>query len=403
MIIVSRHGDIISGSYNGKTFGIAYDPQKWALMKDLEAKAATVDTVAELKPILEDFAPLTVESYKELVESKSPWIWVNKATNKFYLKLNEYTISSKPLPKAFVDRILTSVDKMIDVQPLVKCWMRFLRNPNYSDAKAVRFAAYINKTYVNQELVAELMNKSGLSHEAAVARATSTQVSITEEGLIVGYKVSREIDWKFTLDEDGNPKKKKRYQPSIDEISGVIKYEVPAEVEDRVFQPALMDTRGDEFSCAELHEDPLANPGHVIRVGRVHALKSWDMVNCDDNQTGKPGLHVGGLAYIRGFQYDDTLTHYVFIDPMHIGAVADIDRSDSDGALRVKQYFVQSSFAGVNRGIYHSSKYGAITDLEFEAMLKEAIELTGKLEQEHMDEGAKQLKEKHALVTSPKK
>lgn len=82
-----------------------------------------------------------------------------------------------------------------------------------------------------------------------------------------------------------------------------------------------------------------------------------------------------GLSYIKGFQNPGTTTHLVFIDPMHIGAACDV-RNGSDGAIRVKQYFVFGTLDKVNRSIYHSSEYGKWTDDEYRQMLKEVVEQT---------------------------
>lgn len=387
MILINRIGDSISGAYNGIPFGVAYSEEKWNAMKELEAKANAVETMEDLKPLLDEFALLTKESYKDLVETVSPWLYVNKSTNKFYLKLKgdantPEKVSSVPLPKAFVDRILTSVDKKIDTTPLVKCFIRFLRNPNYNADKARRFAEYINATYTNQKFAVELAAK-GLSSEVATERATSTQVAITEEGLICCYKVSAEVDWKWELDADGNKKQKPRYNPTIDDITGLITYEIPEFMEDRIFQPAVMGTGGDEFNCGD-------KLGHIIRVGKVHYLPEWKQVDTSDGSTGRPGLHVGNQDYIRGYQNEGTVTHYVFVDPMHIGAIV----GGHDGAMRVKQYFVYASFAGTNKGIYHSSKYGQLTDAEYRMMLEEAILATGELK----DGADANLDEKRALI-----
>lgn len=388
MIIVNRPtADVISGSFNGKPFGVAYTEPKWNAMKDVERRANAVETVDELKPLLDEFELLTVESYKHMVETASPHIWVNPATNQFFLKLNSAVISNQPLPKAFVDRILTSVDKKIEVLPIIKAWVRFLRNPNYSATKARKLAEYINATYLNQAMVSELIEK-GLSHEAAVARATSQQVAITIEGILVCYKVSEEVDWKFTLDADTEEvMKKARYTPTVDDITGTVTYDTPQFVEERIFRPAYQKDRGDAFYCG----DAL---GHIIKVGKVHYLPSWDMVDCNDSTSAVPGLHVGNLDYIRGYQNEGTVTHYVYVDPMHIGAIV----GGSDGAMRVKQYQPFASFAGPNKGIYHSSKYAAHTDAEYTQMMADAIATTGKLEQGYMDKVTEETKQRQALI-----
>lgn len=383
MIIVNRHADdYISGSYNGIPFGVSYDEVKFDEMKKLETRANEAQSMEEMKSILSEFEPLTKESYKNLVETKCPWVFVNKHTNKFYLKLPAGKVSRKALPKPFVDRILESVDKKIDIMPLVKCWIRFLRNPNYSDMKAERFAWYINQTYTNRELAAK-MEKEGLHNTVAVQRATTFQTPITQEGLLVTYKVSKEINWKYVLDEEDEPRQKSRYKKSIDDVTGLITYEKPEFVEDLLFTPAIMGDSGDEFYCGD-------KPGHLIKVGFSHYLDNWDKVDTNDTRAGVKGLHCGNQDYIRNFQSPGTVTHYVFVDPMDIGAVV----QDNTGALRVKRYFVHASFAGTNKSIYHSSTYAALTDKEYREMLSEAITATGELK-EGIDED---LAEKHALI-----
>lgn len=59
MIIVNRQGDNISGAINGKQFSVTFDEKKYTLMKDLEAKANSVETMDELKAIVDEFQPLT--------------------------------------------------------------------------------------------------------------------------------------------------------------------------------------------------------------------------------------------------------------------------------------------------------------------------------------------------------
>ena len=54
---------------------------------------------------------------------------------------------------------------------------------------------------------------------------------------------------------------------------------------------------------------------------------------------------------------------------MHVGAVP----NSEDGAIRCLQYFVHSSLVGVNGSMYHSSKYAALTDEQWEEMKEEII------------------------------
>jgi hypothetical protein len=367
MITVNRIDEVISGSLNGKQFGVTYDKAKFDLMKDLELRAANADTIEDLKAIVAEFEPLTKESYKELVETATPFIMVNKSSNKFYLHHNNKT-STKALPQAFVDRILTCIEKEVDVLPLIKCWVRFLRNPNYTDAKAQKFANYINKTYTDPAVVARF-TKDGLTAEIANQKATAFQTPITQEGLLQTYKVSEEIVHRYELNENEEVVTKSRYKKSVDPDTGLVAYAEPEVMEDRLFRPAVMKNNGEEFFCAGIGMTS-DKPGHFIKVGCVHWLKDWSSVNCNDSSTSVPGLHAGNLDYIRSYQNDGTVTHNVFIDPMDIGAVT----NDGSGALRVRRYFVHSSFAGVNRSIYNSSRYAALTDAEFALMVDAMIE-----------------------------
>lgn len=372
----------ISGSYNGISYGVSYDEVKYTEMKRLEALANNANSVEELKTIIAEFEPLTKESYKDLVETKSDWVHVNKHTNKFYLRLPNGKISKKALPKSFVDRILESVDKKIDIMPLVKFWIRVLRSKLYSDAKAANTAWYINQTYTNPALVAKFEN-DGLHSEVARARATTFQTPITQEGLLCTYKVVDEVDWKWVLDENGEKKRVDRYAKSIDEDSGLITLDKPKYGEDFLFQPAVQHDGYDAFYSGD-------KEGHLIRVGKTHWLDSWDKVDTNDHHSCVPGLHLGNQDYIRNYQTPGTVTLNCFVDPMDIGAVV----KDNTGALRVRRFFAHSIFQGTNRSIYHSSDYAKLTDDEYRKMLEEAIASTGELKATADDE----LEEKQALI-----
>lgn len=376
MITLNRTEAIISGSINGTPFSCTYSAEKYDKMKELYDLSKSVKTMAELQSIIEAFTELTSENYKEVVECKTPYLFVNNFSGKYFLKYNN-VVSSFPMPKIFVNKILESVDKGLDFMPIIKCWVRFLRNPNLTVSKAENFAKYVAATYVDNDKIESLMKTQGLSHEMAKTLATTTQVSITEEGLIVGYKVSREVDKKFVLDAEGNKIEVDRYAKTIDEDTGLVTYNTPTYVEQRLFLPAVQGISGDAFHCDGIDTDgvPYTKVGHHIRVGAVHYLPDWSFVNTNDNTSCVKGLHVGGLTYIKGYQTKDTVTHNVLIDPMDIGAICDIN-GGGDGAIRVLRYFVHSSFGGVNKNLYHSSTYAKLTDSLFLKMLEEAVEKT---------------------------
>lgn len=393
-IIVNRVDDYISGSYNGVQFGVKFNQDKYDAMLALQEKASEASTMDELKAIFEEFAPLAEEDYSTHVETESPYIKVNKKTNKFHLQYKG-VISSKVIPDVLAKKIIAAVEKNLDITPLVKCWVRFLRNPFFTDEKARLFAEYISAPYVNDVKVSEYMAQ-GFSHDVASKRATTTQVAISKEGLLVCYKVSAEVREKFILDENEEVKTRSLYKPTIDEITGTITYAEPAAVEERYYKPAVMGDRGDAFYCVPgvRNFDPAVDkPGHLIKVGCLVSLPDWSGVDTRDRVSGVKGLHVGGLSYIKGYQQDQTVTHNILVDPMHIGAIVGLG-SGNDGAMRVRQYFVFGNFQGVNKNIYHSSKYGELTDQEYAKMVQESVEATKMT----TEEAAKLFAEKEVLM-----
>tara|TARA_Y100000356_G_C11259076_1_gene292209 strand:+ start:1719 stop:2891 length:1173 start_codon:yes stop_codon:yes gene_type:complete len=370
MITINVIEGRISGSYGDTPFSVNYDEVTYNKMVTLQSKAEEVTTMDEYNALMEEFAKLTVQDYKTTIETDCPWIHVNEATGQFFLTYGG-VVSSIPMPQALVDRILASMDKEAEYLPLIKMWIRFLRNPilrkkmdnGNGENFANRFFNFVNLEYVHPKLKKELMEDHGLSEEVAERRATMYQMKITKEGLLNGYKVSEEVLTKYDTETGEEVDRYKRmFDPDTGEISGD---GLPEHVEDRLFQPAIMGTSGDAFYC----EGPngYAKPGHFIKVGCTHRLPDWSYVNTNDNQFCVKGLHFGGLKYIACYRGE---IHNIFVDPMHVGAVPD----DHDGAIRCLQYFVHSSLAGVNGSIYHSSTYAAKTDEEWEEMRKEAVE-----------------------------
>ena len=370
MITINVIENKICGSYGETPFTVDYSKELYESMLALVAASETVDSIEEYNSILEAFAPLCVVDYTKTIETQCEYIHVNKGTGEFFLKHNG-VVSTIPMPQALVDRIFDSIDKELDFIPLVKMWTRWLRNPilrrkmkqGWGQDFCTRFFNFVNMQYVHPKHRDDLMENHGLSEEAATKRATMYQMKITHEGLLNGYKVSREILHKFNP-ETGE--QEDRYKRTFNIDTGEIEGEgLPEHVEDRLFEPAMMGSSGDAFYC----EGPngYANPGHFIKVGCTHRLDDWSKVNVNDTTSCVKGLHVGGLIYINCYSGE---IHNIFVDPMHIGAVPD----DTDGAIRCKQYFVHSSLVGVNGSIYHSSSYAAMTDAEWDNMRAKAVE-----------------------------
>ncbi len=369
MITINVIDNKICGSYGETPFAVEFSKELFDKMTKLAYESDLVESIEDYNAIIAAFAPLCVVDFSAVIETECKYIHVNKATGEFFLKHDSVT-SSIPMPQALVDRIFDSMDKDLDFMPLVKMWTRWLRNPilweksreDNGENFSRKFFEFINMQYVHPKLKDEFIEK-GLTEEAAAARATVYQMKITSEGLLNGYKVSKEILHKFDRETGEQVDRYKRtFNIDTGEIDGD---GIPEQVEDRLFQPAMMGTGGDAFFCEG--DNGYTKPGHFIKVGCVHRLATWDQVNTNDNASCVKGLHIGGLKYINNYSGE---VHNIFVDPMHIGAVPD----STDGAIRCKQYFVHSSLAGVNGSIYHSSTYASRTDAEWDVMRKEAVE-----------------------------
>ena len=371
MITLNVIDNKICGSYGETPFAVEYSESLYKQMMVLAEQAETVKTMEELDTILKSFAALTIVDYTATVESQCEYIHVNENTGEFFLK-NNGVVSSIPMPQALVDRIFESMDKDIDFMPLIKMWTRWLRNPilakkmkkNWGKEFCERFFNFVNMKSDHPQLKEQFMEENGLSEEVAEKRATMYQMKITKEGLLNGYKVSREILHKYNTETgEEEPRYTRTFNPDTGQIES---NGLPENVEDRLFEPSVMGNGGDAFYCEGTNG--YDTPQHFIKVGCNHRLESWDQVNTNDRRSCVKGLHIGGLKYISWYTGE---IHNIFVDPMHIGAVPD----DEDGAIRCKQYFVHSSLAGVNGSIYHSSTYAAKTDEEWAEMRKEAVEV----------------------------
>lgn len=389
---MNRVGESITGTVNRKHFAVSYSKEKWAAMDEIRSKANAAQTMEELGPVLQEFEALTQESYKDRVESVTPYLVVNPVTNRFFLNYKG-KISSVAVPKTLADRIIKSVEMNIDPKPLIMFWVRLLRGPKFTEKKAERVVWYIDQRYTDPKQKEKLL-KDGLSEERAHELSTGYQTPITEEGLLCTYKVSTEITKKYVGDGEDGVKAVDRHPYEIDEFTGLKKYKEPEHVEDRYYLPVVMKQGGDPFVLKD-HTGLVLNnkDNHIIRVGCIHELDSWDKVNCNDDQSGVPGLHVGNLDYIRCYQTDGTVTHEVLVDPMDIGAVV----KDGTGAIRCRAYFVYRSFQGATRGLYHSSQYARLKDAEYDEMVRLAVEKTTAEAQQAAIDAVQKVEEKKAL------
>lgn len=362
MVNINVIGGVISISLKDETKVVPYTKSAYEKLTKLADKANNADTVDEYNKkcdkILVKVAEYTQTAH-QLVTSRCDWLEYNTYTQEYFLTLDGRIVSDIPMPQSLVDRIMDSIDKGVDFMPVIKLWTRFLRNPNLKTKGrefARRFAEFVNMKYVDPRTKNELIEQ-GIEESVATELSTIYQIKITQEGLLNGYKVSKEILHKF---DEETGERVNRYSRTFNIDTGEISSEgLPEYVEDRIFEPAVMGNGGHAFYCGD-------TLGHFIRVGKVHRLESWDQVNCFDQLSCVPGLHVGGLYYINCYSGE---IHNVFVDPMHIGAIP----NSRDGAIRCLQYFVHSSLAGVNGSMYHSSDYAKLTDKEWEDLREEIL------------------------------
>jgi hypothetical protein len=287
MIVVNRIGDVISVSFNGKDLSVMYSQEKLAQLEKLAEKAEQTNTMENMKALFEEVETACKEANDEAFNDLHDDLYKSAKTGRYYLRIKKKKniVSSVPMPKPLVRRIEESIDKGIDISPLLKCWMRFLRNPKARNEDfANRFFNYIDMKYVRPNIKAEKLDE-GYSDELATQMATTYQVKITKEGLINCYKVSTEVTWKFEADENGEAVKKSLYQKTFDPITGEVTGEGNEDLaaEDRVFIPAVMGTSGDKFYCDGARGN--GKPGHQIRVGATHRLRTriacwWFRLHC---------------------------------------------------------------------------------------------------------------------------
>ena len=378
MILVNRIEDTIVVSCNGEEYTTNYSKQAFDDLMSLADTSEGIQKIEELDPLLEKVKEICSKESEKWINDLHEDLFKNFKTGKYHLRIKKDKdgdiISSVPMPQALVRRIEESIDKKINISPLLKNWMLFLRNKKANNADfANKYFNYIDMTYVMPDKKQEYLD-AGYSEELATQLATTYQVKITNEGLINCYKVSKEVDWKFVSDEDGNPKRVNLYEKTFDPITGEIVGDSREDLkaEDRSFIPSMMRTSGDAFYCEGAKGS--GKLGHEIRVGAVHRLPDWSFVDCNDYRSCVKGLHVGGLYYIANYSGE---IHNVFVDPMHIGAIP----NDNTGAIRCLQYFVHSSMVAVNDSIYHSSTYAEKTNEQWEDIKKEILKNYGELKE----------------------
>lgn len=348
--------------------------------------AETLEEVIKLEKELTTYIESIASSDDSRLEEvlKGDLFFDTKAET-YHIKLDD-KISKTPVNKFFVDKMIESNDKGLSPKPWLIFWVRLMRNKLYSNSqtKIDNIVRYLKTKYIDNSNEEKLI-KEGYSNKIATQLSTFDQISITEQGILAAFKYVRLLDKKYIVEKDEDTgeqnivmKDKYERKLEVDEDTGKItkdELDLPDYAEDFKFEPPIMGTGGDAFTCNALGDVQGDVPtGHIVQVGKVHELpKGFEQVNTNDNTAGVKGLHLGGYYYVQNFGGKTDYLVDCLVSPEDIGAVADIRYDEGDGALRCKRYMVVGAHFQVSRGMYHPSKYAEMLDDEWKVAKAEAI------------------------------
>lgn len=368
MFTLNKNAEFISGVVGFDKFSLPYNEGVYKVLSDLEEQYYYAPTASTANSILKDAKDYIAKqtSVEEVEHSNTGTTEMSKNLHhdggKFYLVGKNGVVSDIAIPKPIVDRMLEAFHEGITVEPYIKCWTLFLRNPNFSLEKAELFAKYITMKHIDQDNVEKLVEE-GYAHDTAVRMSTYDEVTITRSGLISTYKFLRVIL------KDGE---------SIEDVKARIGSDNTYDkvyAEDLRFLPPVMGRSGDALTMnGELT--------HEVQVGALHELQNWDQVNCNDSASCVKGIHAGNLTYIKGYGGGNTLLANALISPSDIGAFVQGYGEDS-GAVRVIRNFIVSINIAPNRGRYHEStlldKIESVWNEEREKAIEETNALIAKI------------------------
>jgi len=237
-----------------------------------------------------------VDTYCEGLLNSSEMLPIGKyllhdvVKNVFYFTFEDVALNY-PLPQKFVDIFMKDAESGNSSDGLALYIGRFINNPYFELSRLDQLAEEISSTYTVASKRKEF-EKAGYSYEEAKIRATVPDKQVTNNGILVTYKVVDEVLDAYALDKDEKRITVPRYpytktvDPDTGEITTDVTY--PEFVEGRLFKPAIHSS-GDKFLCG----DKLM---YNYKVGVNHSLPSWDMVSTTDGRSHEKGLHSGKVC-----------------------------------------------------------------------------------------------------------
>jgi len=286
-IIGSGDDQRISGVIDNKPFNVIFSNKLMSSLKTLQLELETINDVDAYEVWVKNVVTSIEDADAvDLVTQACDDLMLDNRTGNYYVKVGT-KVSKHPVPQPLVTVILESAEKQIDPTPIVKAWIRFLRNPNFSTHKAELFAKYITTVILDTEEIDMLMVEEGYTYEKAASRAQYRDVTITNEGLLVTKKYARLLTKGWVIDPETNEAVLEdlyKTTKTVDKFSGEVTEEVayPEFTEELTFEPPVYGRGGDAFFCGDVED-------HVMRVGNTIKLKDWSMVNVNDNQVCMKG------------------------------------------------------------------------------------------------------------------
>ena len=346
LLSVNKVGNLISGVIGKKRYSVPFEHSLFAALQEQEQLFEMADTIEEAEAVIADAMSLTKRNVANEVEANTSGIHFDEKTQTFHLKEGD-VISEQAVPKKLADIMIKMFEEGNTIQPLVRAWTLFLRNPNFTPDKAELFANYITTTALDDDDYEEYIAQ-GYSEAKATELATYSDVSITKQGLLVTNKY---VD---LLRENDHYEEEYQLNLLRDEES---------KAEDAHLIPPVMRSTGDKWYVnGELT--------HLVKVGHVHTLPSWSFVDCNDDHSCVKGAHLGGKRYIRGYNSPTSMLLDCLASPDKIGA---FDRS-GNGAVRMLEFMVLGANFAKNKGLYHTTDYAAKIEDDWATSRRLAIE-----------------------------